>query len=152
MKHSKTLIISGIVLLLNALPSMAQDAARESHKGDRLLKCLSIVGLSDAQKADIKRVLLTEKPVMQALAATLKTDAAALKAELDRNPADACAAGAALLKVHADKGAIQAERLRVKSSVEAVLTTDQKAKLAGCLEAHQPPVAAAAEAEDEEAD
>ena len=151
MKHLKILMISSAVLLLSARPAVveAQQASSSRH-GGHFLKCLSIVGLSDAQKADIKHIFETEKPVLKGLGQTLKTDAETLKAALDHNPPDACTIGADLLVVRTDKEALGAELSKLKSNVEAVLSAEQKAKLEGCLQANQPPVAEAAVSEDDD--
>ena len=148
MKHLKTFIIPVALLLLIAAPAALaqQESAR---KPGHFLKCLSILGLSDSQKADIKHALETEKPVMKGLVQTLKSDAEVLKAALEHNPPDGCTIGSDLLMVHADKGAIRTELEKIKTNVEAILTAEQKAKLEGCLQARQPPVAATAAEDDD---
>lgn len=134
MKHSRVLTIAAVAVLLVAAPlAQAQDNPAPQH-GGKFLKCLSILNLSDAQKADIKEILDAEKPILQGLAATLRTDAAALKAALQATPPDGCAIGNALLKVHADKVAIRTELEKIKTNVEAVMTPEQKAKFEGCLQ------------------
>jgi Spy/CpxP family protein refolding chaperone len=146
MKHSKSFIISAALSLLIAAPAALAQTASAPRPGP-FLRCLSILGLSDAQKADIKLVVETAKPALQGLGQTLKTDAQALKAALEQNPPDGCVIGADLLRVHADKAAIRTELETIKTNVEAVLTAEQKAKFEGCLQAHRPPVAAAVAAE-----
>jgi len=110
------------------------DAGHSGHRPiEVLLKCLSVVGLTDTQKADIKTFLESEKPIMEGLADKLKTDGAALKTALQANPADPCAVGGALLTVQADGKALKTEGGKVVAGVEALLTPEQKSKFEGCL-------------------
>jgi Spy/CpxP family protein refolding chaperone len=151
MKHTKSITIAtAAALLLLAVAPVALGQQAAPPKPGPFLKCLSILGLSDTQKADIKQVLETEKPVVAGLVATLKTDGAALKAALEQNPPNGCAIGTALLKVQADKTALRTEAEKIRTNVEALLTAEQKAKLEGCLQAHRPPVAAAAADEEDD--
>lgn len=150
MKHSRVVKFGAalLALALPALPALAQEnPAAGAPQPGHFLKCLTILGLSDAQKAEIRQILETAKPVLQGLHETLKTDAQALKAALEATPPDPCAIGTALLKVKTDRTAIKAELETVKTNVEAVLTPEQKAKFEGCL--HAPPRAATTAADEE---
>lgn len=136
MRRFRNFIIAVAALTLVAAPAFAQEeAAQAAPQAGKFLKCLTILGLSDQQKADIRQILETEKPVLQGLVQTLRTDGQALKTLLQATPPDACAIGNALIKVHADRVAVKAELEKIKANVEALLTLEQKAKLEGCMKA-----------------
>ncbi|HMM34364.1 MAG TPA: Spy/CpxP family protein refolding chaperone, partial [Thermoanaerobaculia bacterium] len=102
------------------------------------LRCLGIVGLTDAQKADVKSLLEAAKPEMEALREALKADRATLRTALAATPPDPCAVGTALLEVEADVKAIRESTKELRTAIEALLTPVQKAKLEGCLKAPRP--------------
>lgn len=136
--HLLPLAGGALAAVLAASPILAAEqapAAQAAKNGPiaRLLRCLSILDLTDTQKADIKAIFDREKPVLEGLLAQLKTDGEALKAALAATPADPCAIGAAMLKVRADRNAIADELKAIKTDVEATLTPEQVAKLHGCL-------------------
>lgn len=126
-----------VVAVLAAGPALAQEKPGPPPKGPiaHLLRCLSIVDLTDTQKQQVRAILEAEKPVMEGLHQQLRTDAQALQAALQANPPVACTVGDAFLKVHADRAAIRAELEKIKTAVEAVLTPEQVARLNGCLQA-----------------
>ncbi|MGK2857334.1 MAG: Spy/CpxP family protein refolding chaperone, partial [Thermoanaerobaculia bacterium] len=113
----------------------APGAPPQAGPGHPLLRCLQILNLSDDQKTQIKGILETSAPVLKALHETLATDRQALRAAIEAAPQVGCDIGNAMIKVQTDEKAIRAEHEKVKLAIEAILTTEQKAKLAGCLEA-----------------
>ena len=152
-KPSLALLAAAVTVLTAAAPAFSQTAApappgpeREHHPFARLIRCLAVVNLTDAQKADIKVLLEAAKPEAEAIAAKLKADREALKAEIEKTPPDPCAVGNDVLQLHADRVAAKALFDSVKEAVLALLTPEQKAKLAGCLEA--PKRAATLEADE----
>lgn len=154
-KLALPLTAAALVAVLAAPPAFAADpappAAAPAGPIAHLLKCLTIVDLTDTQKAQIKAILQAEKPVMEALLAELKTDRQAMKAALEANPVDPCAVGAAAIALHTDRQALGAELKSIRTQVEATLTAEQIAKLHGCLHAPRGPApTAAVEPEDGE--
>jgi Spy/CpxP family protein refolding chaperone len=140
-----------LMISLLAVPSLAQDRPAPNRPGGdgplaAILRCLSVLDLSDSQKESIGRFLESEKPILRSLQAELRADAEKLRAALAATPPDPCAVGAALLEVEADKSAIHAELEKIKSTIGSMLTPEQKAKYEGCLEAPRVGRAAAAEA------
>lgn len=127
----------GAVLVTAPAAAQADPAPQAPRPAGKLHRCLSILDLSDTQKADLKKVFEAARPALAQLHEKAKADREALRAALDRNPADPCAVGAAAIAVDQDHSAFRDLRERLKAAVDAILTTDQKAKLAGCLEA--PP-------------
>jgi Spy/CpxP family protein refolding chaperone len=111
-------------------------AIADAHpRGLRFLRCLAILDLTDAQKADIKALVVAETATLKGLHDTLATDRQALVAALGATTPDACAVGAALLKVHADREAIRAELAKIATGVESLLTAEQKTRFEGCVQA-----------------
>jgi len=139
-KHRLPLVLTAaLALAVGASPLLAAAAppVPQCHPGPfaPILRCLSIVNLTDAQKADIQAVFEAARPEAEALHAKLMADREALKAEIEKTPPDPCAVGTAALALHVDREAARALFERVKADVLALLTPGQKVKLAGCLEA-----------------
>lgn len=158
--RSKTVVLSLVLLLILSATAFAQQRGRavmpagagnpagtQPGPGDPdgmgplgpIGRCLAAIGLTDAQKADIKALLEAEAPTLQALHETMKTDEEAVKTAVEATTPDPCAVGTAVLKVHADREAIQAELETLRTKLEALLTAEQKLKLAGCLSVFNPP-------------
>ncbi len=147
-KLPATLAAAGLVAALAATPAVAQDAtAAPAPHGPivHILKCLKIVDLTDAQKADIKALIEKAKPNLEAIRTQTKTDVDALKALLAASTVDPCAVGNAWLKVRADRKAFWDEVKAIKEGVDALLTPAQVAKLNGCLQAPKDAPTTAAE-------
>jgi Spy/CpxP family protein refolding chaperone len=143
LRSSLVPVAAALALALVAAPLLAVDPPAGGAPGPKgplggYLRCLAVVGLTDVQKADVKALLEAEKPKMDALLATLKTDREALRAAVTATTPDPCKVGAALLKVEADVKAIGEELKTLRAAIEALLTSEQKAKLEGCLKAPRP--------------
>ncbi|MFA6955087.1 MAG: periplasmic heavy metal sensor [Thermoanaerobaculia bacterium] len=147
MKSLSKYTVFALVLLFTAGIALAQpqppgngngqppQGGPQAGPGHPMLRCLSIVNLTEDQKTQIKAILDAAQPTLKALNETLATDRQALRAAIEATSQDACAIGTALIKVQTDEKAIRAELEKTKASIEALLTTEQKLKLAGCLEA-----------------
>jgi Spy/CpxP family protein refolding chaperone len=148
MKSLSKYTVFALVLLFTAGLALAQpqppangngqappQGGPQAGPGNPMLRCLSIVNLTEDQKAQIKTIIEAAAPSIKALHETLATDRQALKTAIEATTQDACAIGNALIKVQADEKAIRAELEKTKASIEALLTTEQKLKLEGCLEA-----------------
>jgi Spy/CpxP family protein refolding chaperone len=133
-KLARPLLALFAVSLLAAVPVLAADPpAAASGPLEPFLKCLTILDLTDAQKADVREVLDAEKGTLLTLGHQLATDTRALKDLMATTNPDPCAVGRASLKVKADGEAVKAELTKIKTSVLALFTPDQKAKYEGCL-------------------
>lgn len=117
----------------------AQAAAPDANGPGAIGRCLAVVGLSDAQKADIKALVVAAAPALKTLHDTLNTDQDAVKAAVEAATPDPCAIGTAVLKVRADREAIETEIQTLRTKIEALLTVDQKLRLAGCIDGLTPP-------------
>lgn len=136
-------VAAALALALVAGPLLALDGPQGPPPGPQgplagYLRCLGIVGLTDAQKADVRGLLEAAKPRMETLREALKGDRAALRAALAATPPDPCAVGGAALKVETDLEAIREATKELRTAIEALLTAEQKAKLEGCLKAPRP--------------
>lgn len=139
-QRAAAFILAGV---LAAMPLFAQRPPAPNPGGpkpeilapDPLGRCLSVLlDLTDAQKAQIRTAVEAAQPALRVLNTQLRADHEALKSALEAPSAEACTVGAALLKVKADEGAIKSEMESLQRKIEAVLTLEQKAKFAGCLE------------------
>ena len=142
MRNSKLLTLTtfALVLLFSTGIALAQGQGKPPENpsnapGHPLLKCLKIIQLTPDQQTQIKSILDTEKPKLDTLHKQLDTDRQALKAAIEATPQDKCVIGAAFLTVGADKKAIESEFQFIRTSIEALLTPEQIAKLQGCLQA-----------------
>ena len=104
---------------------------------EKVLRCLQIVDLSDAQKTSIRGIFDSVQPTLASLADTLHADQATLQSLLDADSPDACAIGSAALTVHQDADALRAEMQVTMDAINGVLTAEQQLMLSGCLHAPQ---------------
>ena len=142
-----TLVLSGLLLALSAF---AQDAAVPRHPvRHHMRECLSILDLSDAQKAEIRAIFEAAKPALESNVAAVRAARETLKAAADAVPPDACAIGNDFLAVKAAVATLHAQREAVRDQVVATLTPEQQSRFLGCLDA---PTAETAAAPDETAD
>jgi Spy/CpxP family protein refolding chaperone len=138
MKRTKlvTLTLLALTFAISSGVALAQEQAT-APPGPKLpiLKCLAIVDLTADQKTQIKAIVETTLPKLQALGQTVQADRLALKTALEATPQDNCAIGAALVKLTTDEKAVGTELQNLRKAIIALLTPEQKAKLDGCLEA-----------------
>ncbi|HVT45630.1 MAG TPA: Spy/CpxP family protein refolding chaperone [Thermoanaerobaculia bacterium] len=102
-----------------------------------LTRCLAILDLTESQQADIRAAVQSSAEEMRALHQQLRDDREAVRSAIDAG--DACAIGSAVLKVEAGRQAIRSATELLRANVESFLTAEQKAKLAGCMEARRGP-------------
>ena len=135
--HLRRLAVSTVLALTAALGFAQQRAvpARVHRFRHQLRECLSILDLSDQQKADIQAIVDAAAPTLEADAAALKTARQTLKDALETNPPDACAIGTDALAAKAARETLRSDREAVRAQIESKLTPDQLARLEGCLAA-----------------
>lgn len=100
-----------------------------------LRRGLATVGLTDDQKTKIAAIFAANKDAAQALATKTRTDAKALRGLATAATPDPTAVGNAFLTLKGDRDSAKTMAAGVLSSVEAVLTPDQAAKLDAYLAA-----------------
>lgn len=135
--HLRRIAASTLFVLTAAFGFAQQRAvpARVHRFRHQLRECLSILDLSDQQKADIQAILEAAAPTLEADAAALKAARQTLKDALEANPPDACAIGADALAARAARETLRTDREAVRAQIEGKLTPDQLARLEGCLAA-----------------
>ncbi len=138
-KYALTFVTAALLTLTTAIQAQMAPAGQPAGPAGRILACLRVVNLTDAQKAQVKTILETARPALSAAAENLKDATAALRALMQADSKDACAIGNAVLAVEAAKDAMHQELVKVRTQIEAILTAEQKAMLAGCLAAPHPP-------------
>ena len=118
-----------------ALSALAQDTPAVRRPGHHHLKeCLSILDLSDQQKADIQSILEAARPAVEADVAAVHAARQMLRTAVDAVPPDACTIGNDFLAVKAAVATLRVARETVRDQVLAVLTPDQQSRLKGCLD------------------
>ncbi len=126
--------LAGAVRGDSIAPSSSAPPAAQIRR-DSLRKCLAGLDLSGDQKSQIEAYLESQKETVAALHATLDADRQVLRDAIESGSTDACALGADVLTIQADRQALRAELDQIKAGVEAFLTPDQKTRLEGCLDA-----------------
>lgn len=129
--------IATLALTLAIAAPLAAERKRPAGNphSSPLTHCLQVIDLSEAQKAQIKTILDSSAGTMRGLHDALRTDREALRRLLEATTPDACAIGAATLKVQAGEKAIKNALDATRAAVEGVLTPDQKLKFSGCMDA-----------------
>jgi Spy/CpxP family protein refolding chaperone len=127
--------------VLAAANGFAQPGPGPGPGHDRMARAvhqaMSILDLTDAQKAKVKTIFAAQRSENAAFRAQVEADRAALKAAAAAVNPDPAAVGAAFLKVRADGQAFGAKMKAVRGQVDAILTPEQKAKLDGWIAAHR---------------
>lgn len=144
MKRSLTSLGPALaVLIAFAATASAQERGaiarpeRAGAAGERLqhiVKCLSILDLTAAQKTAIEGILAAAKPSLDADLQTLRADREKLRTDI-ANGADKCVVGQDALTAHADGAKLRADAQAVRDQILGQLTADQQSKLKGCLQA-----------------
>jgi Spy/CpxP family protein refolding chaperone len=137
-KSILTLVLAGAF----ALPALAGDRATPllaERRGDhlprleRLFDCLTILQLSDEQRAEIRAVLEAARPEFQSNRESLRAAREKLSADVAAG-ADACVVGQDYFAVHAALESLRAQLSAVRDQVLSKLPAEEAARLAGCLE------------------
>jgi len=118
-----------------AFAQAPQQGPKDGKGKGPLFHCLKIVNLTEDQQAQVKSILETAQPTIQALREDVRAKRDAVKALMEGDTIDECALGAAMLEVRETDQALRAEMEKVMTSIKLVLTPEQTAKLEGCLEA-----------------
>ena len=143
MKTTPRIVMTALLAAILAFPVFAQQNQQSDRRDGRHLgnlgRCLAIVDLDDTQKEQIRSIIEASAPAIKALHEELKANRIALKELLDSDDPEACSVGQAFLEIDASRQAIREEMEFLRDGVVGVLTPEQAAKLAGCLEALRSP-------------
>lgn len=139
-RNSKLIaLVATLLFTLTSTLAFAQPPQQQGPKDGKgkgpLFHCLQIINLSEDQQTQIRSILETAQPTIQALREDVKTAREAVKAIMEGETIDECALGTAVLAVRGADQAVKAEMQKVMESIKLVLTPEQAAKLEGCLEA-----------------
>ncbi len=133
---TRAILLTGL-LALGLGGASAMEAGDHGRMGMRMgmrargiRAALGSLDLTDAQKTQVRDLLEKQRPVMQGLREQMKADHEALRAAA-ADPKNLSGIGSAYLKVQKDRETIKAEMTKAREALEALLTPEQKAKLAG---------------------
>ena len=124
--------VAALLFTLGATLASAQDDhGRHGKNGGRfgMMHGLSRLDLTEAQKADVKRIIESRKATFDSLHERARADWEALDAAAEAQSPNAATVGAAYLKVRANREAMRAERQALMDQVRAILTPEQRQKL-----------------------
>lgn len=139
-RFSRVALVSVFAFALAAFAAAQDDPTPSTQPifRHRLRECLSILDLTDQQKADIQATLDAAAPTIEGDVAAVRAARQTLQAALEATPPDACAIGADALALRAARGTLRAGRDSIRQQVLGTLTPDQQARLQGCLGAPWP--------------
>jgi Spy/CpxP family protein refolding chaperone len=128
---SAAVALLAAVGIANAVDSNANDGGRPHRFGHRMrmMHALKEVGVTDAQKQQIRGILREQRPQLQPLRKQLVQERRALRDAIQTSPVNESAIrtqSARLAQVQTD---LAVQRARIAERVRAVLTPDQVSKL-----------------------
>ncbi len=139
--HKRFFTVTAIVLavaagLASAVAQAAQSTGHGRHGGWMLQRMASELNLTDAQQAQIKNILQSEKSKIQPLRQQLRQN------RLDQSSNMTGNFDEAQVRAYANKQAqlvadLTVERERTKSQIFAVLTPDQRQKALAWMQQHR---------------
>jgi periplasmic protein CpxP/Spy len=122
--------VAAVLFTLGVALASAQDGPhRQGKMGAFGMHALSRLDLSEAQKADVQRIMDSKKATFQSLREQMRADWQALDAAADAQSPSTSEVGAAFLKVRSDRQAMRAEHQATMEQIRAILTPEQKDKL-----------------------
>lgn len=139
-RNIRWFVMATLAFMLSFGGLIAQPRSGPGEQGpkplnrSKLVKCLSILDLNEAQKIQIREILEASRAASQALREESKQAREALREAVGSN-ADDCTIGAAFREVHSSRETVLDLRGEMKEDIAAVLTEEQSTKLSGCLEA-----------------
>ena len=122
---------AAVLFALGVTVASAQDAPQRHGKMGRfgMMRGLAHLDLTEAQKADVKRIMESRKATFETLRERIRADREALEAVAEAQSPNTSAVGAAYLKVQADREAMRAEHKATMEQIRSLLTPDQQQKL-----------------------
>lgn len=122
--------VAAVLFALGATLASAQDAPHRHGRmgGFGLMRGLSQLDLTEAQKADVQRIMESKKATFESLRERNRADWEALNAAAEAPSPNASEVGAAYLKLRAGREAMRAEHKATMEQIRSVLTSEQKEK------------------------
>ena len=124
--------VAALLFALGAtVASAGDDHGRHGKMGGRsgMMHGLSRLDLTEAQKAEVKRIMESRKPTFESLHERARADWEALDAAAEAQSPNPATVGAAYLRVRANREAMKAERQAMMDQVRTILTPEQREKL-----------------------
>lgn len=129
---------AALLFTLGVALASAQDGPHRPGKmGAFGMHALTRLDLSEAQKADVQRIMDSRKATFQSLRGQMRTDWQALDAAAAAQSPSTSEVGAAFLKVRSDREAMRTEHKATMEQIRAILTPDQKDKLDTMIQKRQ---------------
>jgi Spy/CpxP family protein refolding chaperone len=147
-------VVAALFLVSFTLPALAGDrlaVTTPDRRGDRphrlgqLRRCLSILDLTEEQKADIRAILEAAGPALQTVAEAVRAARQKLRVDSNAVPADPCVVGQDFLTLRQSLEKLGQELRSVRDQIAGKLTEEQKARLEGCLRAPRADAASTGE-------
>jgi protein CpxP len=119
-----------LMFTLGVTLASAQDGSGH-HKMGRfgIMRGLSQLNLTDAQKNNVHQILDARKATFESLRQQSRANWDALRTVSESSTTDPATVGAAFLKLKASRQALRAERESAMQQIRTVLTTEQKNQL-----------------------
>jgi protein CpxP len=120
-----------LMFTLGVTLASAQDASSGHRKmgGFGIMRGLSQLNLTDAQKNNVHQILDARKATFESLRQQARANRDALRTVSESQAPDTSAVGAAFLKLRASRQALRAERESAMQEIRSHLTTEQKNQL-----------------------
>jgi Spy/CpxP family protein refolding chaperone len=142
MRRISLLAAATLLTLGAALPSASAFAQAERQairpSRHRLVRCLSILDLTEEQKAKIDGFVEAAKPGLEADAAAVRAAYDTLEASLQAQPPDSCQIGTDALALQSARQTLIAARQALREQITSVLTPDQQSRFDVCIDLFWP--------------
>lgn len=131
MKKLNLLVIAAVTLAGAATTIVAAEngGPERHHRHHRMMQRLEEVGVTDAQKEQIRSIMRESRPTMRPLVKQMIQERRALRDAIHATPVNEAAIRAQAARVAQVQADLAVRRAHVSDKVRAVLTPEQAAKL-----------------------
>jgi protein CpxP len=130
MKSTRTVLIIGAAVMLAVAAAMAQGPHGFGGPGGEFHHLLKQLNLTADQHTQVKAIFQKEQPTLEPLVQQMRQNREAMKALEAAGPFDEAKVTALATQNSQTVIQLEVEHERIKSEILAILTPDQKAKLA----------------------
>jgi len=130
MKSTRTVLIIGAAVMLAVAAAMAQGPHGFGGPGGEFHHLLKQLNLTADQHTQVKALFQKEQPTLEPLVQQMRQNREAMKALEAAGPFDEAKVTALATQNSQTVIQLEVEHERIKSEILAILTPDQKAKLA----------------------
>jgi Spy/CpxP family protein refolding chaperone len=134
------LFAAATLLALGAVVPVFAQAERQAIRPlrHRFVRCLSILDLTDEQKAKIEGFVEAARPELDADVAAVRAAYDTVEASLQAQPPDACQIGADALALQSARQTLIAARQALRDQIAGILTPDQQSRFDVCIDLFWP--------------